>query len=79
MRPATVEQPFDKVLKDVTIGCSLEHAREKHAISGIRRQDLKSPLASMSDHLDRRRPDRGLTGPSETHTLVTARLITVDE
>ena len=50
------EQLFDKVLKDGTIGCSLEHAREKHAILGIRRQELKSLLAPILSYLDRCRP-----------------------
>ena len=74
-----VEQLFNKVLKDCTIGCPLEHVGEKHAILRVRRQDLVSLLTLISSYLDRRRPERGPTRPSKTNPLVTARLINIDK
>lgn len=74
-----VEQLFDRVLKDCTVGRAPKHAREKDAILRIRWKDLISPLTLVSSYLDRCRPERGLTCPPKANSLVTARLINVDK
>jgi hypothetical protein len=73
-----MQQLFDKV-KDGTIGCSLKHAGEKHAILCIRRQDPVTLFTLISSYLNRRRPKRGPTCPSKTDPFVAARLINIDK
>lgn len=70
---------FNVVLKYGTVRTSLEHARKKNAVLGIRGKDLVPALTLILGNLDRSYSKRRPPCPSESDPFITPRLVYIYE